>query len=53
MSVQQVALAAARTTETTATLQRIGVVAVAVIVFAVVFELVRRQMHCSRPVSCS
>lgn len=43
MSVEQVALAAARTTETTATLQRIGVVAVAVIVFAVVFELVRRR----------
>ena len=35
--------AAVRTTGTTATLQRVGVVAIAVIVFVLVFELVRRR----------
>jgi hypothetical protein len=36
-------LAAAKTTPTTATLQRVGVVAIAVVVFALIFELVRRR----------
>jgi hypothetical protein len=36
-------LAAAKTTSTTATLQRVGVVAIAVVVFALIFELVRRR----------
>ena len=35
--------AVAKTGSTTATLQRVGVVAIAVIVFALVFELVRRR----------
>jgi len=35
--------AAAHTSQTTATLQRVAVIAIAVIAFAVVFELVRRR----------
>jgi hypothetical protein len=43
VSLAQALLAVAKTSGTTATLQRVAVVAIAVIVFALVFELVRRR----------
>ncbi len=42
-AVANAALLAVRTSSTTATLQRVAVIAIAVLVFALVFELVRRR----------
>jgi len=41
--VSELVVAAAKTGATTATLQRAGVIAIAVVMFVVVFELVRRR----------